>query len=52
MHELLPVAYAQNNLPHPLVAGAPGPRREPATFLTERKGPNHYPSWEVVAERL
>jgi hypothetical protein len=31
------------------VAGAPGPRREPGTSLTAGKGPNHYPSWEVVA---
>jgi hypothetical protein len=33
-----------------LVAGAPGPWREPATFTTAGIGPNHYPSWEVVAE--
>jgi hypothetical protein len=31
------------------VAGAPGPRREPGTFRTAVKGPDHYPSWEVVA---
>jgi hypothetical protein len=33
----------------PLVEGAPGPRREPGTFRTPRKGPDHYPSWEVFA---
>jgi hypothetical protein len=31
------------------VAGAPGPLREPGTFPTARKGPDHYLSWEVVA---
>jgi hypothetical protein len=32
------------------VTRAPGPRREPGTFLVARKGPDHYPSWEVVAD--
>jgi hypothetical protein len=27
----------------------PGPRREPGTFCVARKGPDHYPSWEIVA---
>jgi hypothetical protein len=33
----------------PIVTEAPGPRREPGTVRTARKGPDHYPSWEVVA---
>jgi hypothetical protein len=33
-----------------IVAGAPGPRCEPGTFRTAVKGPDHCPSWEVVAE--
>jgi hypothetical protein len=28
------------------------PRRESGTFRTAVKGPDHYPSWEVVAEML
>jgi hypothetical protein len=36
-----------------LVAGAPGLRREPGTFPTGGKGPDHYtPSWEGVAKLL
>jgi hypothetical protein len=37
---------------HYIVAGGPGPRREPGTFPTAGKGPDHYLSWEVVAEML
>jgi hypothetical protein len=34
------------------VAGAPVPQREPGTLTTAVKSPDHYPSWEVVAEML
>jgi hypothetical protein len=36
------LGFAQINLLEPLVAGAPGPRREPGTFPSGEKSPYHY----------